>query len=52
MRLRGMIWLILSPVILILGLGMGADTGNWTVAIIGAIGCVLLAIRLFLAFQE
>lgn len=46
MRLRGWIWMLISPLVLIVGIGMGADTGEWWLAVLGGIGTILLAIRL------
>lgn len=32
--------------VLVIGLGMGADTGQWLLAILGGIGTLLLVMRL------
>lgn len=38
--------MLISPLVLIVGIGMGADTGEWWLAVLGGIGTILLAIRL------
>jgi len=52
MRLKGWIWMLLSPLVLILGIGMGVDTGEWWLAILGGVGTVLIALQLVGVVKE
>ena len=52
MRLKAWFWMFLSPVALIIGLGMGADTGQWWLAILGGVGTILLVLRVIGVWNE